>query len=268
MHAGTDRPDAPSHQGPTRPRTEQDRSGAGLHSARRPPSGSDDRSSEGEPSRPAVLTVPASPGAKLRRRPRQDPGVEANARLTGVTAVVLLVLFAVEGLTVLRISTRPMLTAHIVVGMVLVPPVLLKLGSTLWRFVRYYTGNPAYRRRGAPPPLLRVLGPVLVLLTAVLLASGILLVLLNGQVRTTLLAVHKVSFVLWFVVLAVHVVGHLAETSRLAPRDFVARTRRRVRGASLRLWLVSTSLVAGVVLGAVIEPRIGPWLASGGIYPH
>ncbi|MDA8274154.1 MAG: hypothetical protein M0029_02100 [Actinomycetota bacterium] len=188
--------------------------------------------------------------------------------MTATTAVVLLALFALEGLTLVRINSRSMLTAHVVVGMVLVPPVLVKVGSTSWRFVRYYTRHPAYRRRGTPPPLLRVLGPLLVVLTVVLLASGVLLMLLNGQVRTTLLTVHKVSFVLWFVVMIVHVLGHIAEVSRIAPRDFVARTRRQVRGASLRVWLVSSSLVVGIVLGAAIEPRIGPWLASGGIYPR
>jgi hypothetical protein len=68
--------------------------------------------------------------------------------------------------------------------------------------------------------------------------------------------------------MVVHVLGHVVETSHLAPRDLVARTRRQVRGASLRVWLVTASLAAGVVLGAAIEPRIGPWLASGGIYPR
>lgn len=217
---------------------------------------------------PDLHGAPAPPTQRVRRRPRPDPRVESNARLTGTTAAVLLALFALEGLTLVRINSRAILTAHIVVGMVLVPPVLVKVGSTSWRFVRYYTGHPAYRRRGAPAPLLRVLGPVLVVLTAVLLASGILLVLLNGHVRTTLLFVHKASFVLWFVVMVVHVFAHVGETSHLAPRDFVARTRRQVRGASLRVWLVASSLAVGIVLGAAIEPRIGPWLASGGIYPR
>lgn len=262
MNADTDRSDLPPHRSPDRPGAERRRPGGRTEPPRRRPVDPDD------PFTRTFLDVPARPKRAPHRRSRRDPGVEGNARLTGTTAAVLLVLLAVEGLTLVRISTRPMLTAHIVVGMVLVPPVLVKVGSTSWRFVRYYTGHPAYRRRGAPAPLLRVLGPALVLLTAVLFASGILLVLLNGQVRTTLLLVHKASFVLWFVVMVVHVLGHVVETSHLAPRDFVARTRRQVRGASLRVWLVAASLALGVVLGAAIEPRIAPWLASGGIYPR
>ena len=93
---------------------------------------------DGDPHRP-----PDSSAQRVRRRPRPDPRVEGNARLTATTAVVLLALFALEGLTLVRINSRSMLTAHVVVGMVLVPPVLVKVGSTSWRFVRYYTRHPA-----------------------------------------------------------------------------------------------------------------------------
>ena len=61
-----------------------------------------------------------------------DERVEANARLTGMTALVLLLLLAVEGYTILRVGAD--LTLHVVIGMILVPPVLLKIGSTSWRF--------------------------------------------------------------------------------------------------------------------------------------
>src|SRR6516164_3578640 len=79
--------------------------------------------------------------------PREaDAAVASNARLTGATAAVLLVLLAAEGATVL--SVRSLLTLHVFIGMLLVPPVLVKIGSTGWRFVRYYRGSPAYRRKG------------------------------------------------------------------------------------------------------------------------
>ncbi len=63
-----------------------------------------------------------------------DEDVESNARLTGSAAAVLLLLLAIEGVTVLRV--RALLTLHVFIGMLLVPPVLLKVGSTTWRFVR------------------------------------------------------------------------------------------------------------------------------------
>lgn len=82
-------------------------------------------------------------------RGRAADGVEANARLTGSTAAVLFVLLAAEGVTILRV--RPLLSWHVFIGMLLVPPVALKIGTTSYRFVRYYRGSPAYRRKGPPP---------------------------------------------------------------------------------------------------------------------
>jgi hypothetical protein len=101
------------------------------------------------------------PASRAERR--ADAGVAGNARLTASNAVVLLVLLAAEGVTILRV--RALLTPHVFVGMVLVPPVLLKVASTGWRFARYYRGAPAYRRKGPPPLLLRLLGPAVVILT-------------------------------------------------------------------------------------------------------
>jgi hypothetical protein len=98
-----------------------------------------------------------------RAERRTDAGVAANARLTATNAAVLLVLLAAEGVTILRV--RELLTPHVFIGMVLIPPVLLKVASTGWRFARYYRGVPAYRRKGPPPLLLRLLGPAVVILT-------------------------------------------------------------------------------------------------------
>ena len=85
---------------------------------------------------------------------------------------------AAEGVTILRVHR--LLTPHVFIGVVLIPPVLLKVASTTWRFTRYYTGAAAYRRKGPPPVLLRLLGPVVVILTLVLLFSGVGLLLVSG----------------------------------------------------------------------------------------
>ena len=191
---------------------------------------------------------------------RTDEGVESNARLTASNAVVLLMLLAAEGVTILRV--RQLLSPHVFFGMLLIPPVLLKVGSTGYRFARYYLGAPGYRRKGPPPALLRLLGPVVVILTVMLLASGVALLLASPAWSRQLLFVHKASFVLWFFAMTVHVLGHLAETARVAPRDWLRRTRRDVRGAGGRQWLIAASLVAGVLLGLAVLGRVGPWLAS------
>ena len=200
-------------------------------------------------------------GRAARRAQEADAGVAGNARLTAANAVVLLVLLAVEGVTLLRV--RQLLTPHVFIGMVLIPPVLVKVASTTWRFARYYRGAPAYRRKGPPPVLLRLLGPVVVILTLVLLASGVGLMLVRPSWLPLLLKVHKASFVLWFGAMTIHVLGHLGEVLRLAPRDWLRRTRRDVTGAGPRQWLIAASLVAGVLLGFLLLSRVGPWLAQG-----
>jgi hypothetical protein len=200
----------------------------------------------------------APSNARQKSSSAGDQGVEANARLTGSVAALLLVLLAIEGLTILSVGR--LLTWHVMIGMVLVPPVLLKIGSTSYRLVRYYAGSPAYRRRGPPPPLLRLLGPFVVVLTVILFASGVALLFFNSA-RATLLFVHRASFVLWFGAMVIHVLGHVFETARLAPRDYYWRTRRQVTGAGLRQWSIAASLAVGVLLGVLLVGRVGPFLA-------
>ena len=75
--------------------------------------------------RPARRSQQPARRAPLRRRPS---GVDGNERLTAGAAVVLFVLLAVEGVTI--VFLRPLFSVHVFVGMLLIPPVALKLGST------------------------------------------------------------------------------------------------------------------------------------------
>ncbi len=88
-------------------------------------------------------------GAAADAKDGSGDGVEANARLTGMTALALLVLLAAEGYTVVRVGAH--LTLHVVIGMILVPPVLLKIGSTSWRFPRYTSGHRRTDAKGRRP---------------------------------------------------------------------------------------------------------------------
>jgi hypothetical protein len=184
-------------------------------------------------------------------------GVDGNSRLTGSLAAILLVLLALEGVTILRVGS--LLTPHVFIGVLLIPPVLVKVATTSWRFVKYYTGDPDYRRKGPPTTILRLLGPLVVVLTLVVLASGVALVLLPGSMRSQLLVIHQASFVLWFAVMAIHVLGHLVETAKLAPLDWFRRTRRQVNGASVRQWVLASSLTAGLIAAVVILPYASGW---------
>ena len=190
--------------------------------------------------------------------PRVSPpsgGVDGNERLTSLVAAVLLLLLFLVGLTVpvANVQTR----LHVVFGVVVIPPVLLKVASTSWRMMKYYTGSFAYRRKGPPMPLLRLLGPVLVVLTLVLLFSGVGLVIgAPRSMRFELSQIHRASFLLWFVVTAIHVLAHLQETMRVAPRDFLRGARRRVRGSAIRSWTTLASVAVGIVCGWAILPYV------------
>jgi hypothetical protein len=188
-------------------------------------------------------------------------GVEANARITGSTGAVLLVLLAAEGATIPLV--HQLVTPHVLIGMMLVPPVLLKIGATVFRFARYYRGAPGYREKGPPPALLRLLGPFVVVLTVVVLASGVGLLLVPHRWLRMLLLAHKVSFVLWFGAMTIHVLGHIGDTARLAPRDWYRRAHSEIAGTALRQWLLVASVVVGILLGVLLVPRVGPYVHLG-----
>ena len=205
-----------------------------------------------------VLDVPREgergPRAALRSSAVRSGGSEGNRRLTGATAAVLLGLLAAEGVTLLAI--RPLVSAHIFIGMLLLPPIGLKLATTGYRFARYYTGHEEYRADGPPHTLLRLLGPVVVLSTASLFASGVGLAVLGPQ-GGVVLGLHKASFVVWFAAIGAHVLAHLLRVPRLAVADW--RRGDHLPGSSLRRWLLAASLVAGLVLAVATVHLAGPW---------
>jgi hypothetical protein len=169
-------------------------------------------------------------------------------------------MLAAEGVTLL--SVHSLLKPHVFIGVLLIPPVLLKIGTTTYRFLRYYSGAPAYREKGPPPTLLRLLGPLVVVLSATVLASGVALLFVGARLRSDALLVHKASFVVWFGAMTIHVVGHILETARLAPKDYYARTRKEVKGAGLRQWALALSIGIGVLLGAMSLGHINHFLTS------
>jgi hypothetical protein len=186
-------------------------------------------------------------------------GVAGNSRLTGGMAVILLVLLAAEGATIPFIGS--LLEPHILVGMLLIPPIALKLGSTGYRFVRYYSGRPSYVQKGPPPLILRLLAPGVVITTVALFASGVA-ALLAGPPSDTLLLLHKASFIAWVALMTIHVLGHLLELPRLATSDWRRHGPREARlaGAGRRIALLGASLLAGIALAAISVSAARPWL--------
>ena len=116
--------------------------------------------------------------------------------------------------------------------MLLIPPIMLKLGSTGYRFVRYYTGSDPYRVEGPPHTALRLLAPAVVLSTIALFATGVALITL-GPRSGSLVGLHKASFVVWFVAMAAHVLGHaLRVLDWLRPTGALETTCRARRFAA------------------------------------
>jgi hypothetical protein len=151
-------------------------------------------------------------------------GTAGNERLTVHTGLLLVVLFAALGVTIVGIGR--LLWLHLFLGLLLLGPVALKLASTGYRFMRYYTADRAYRAKGPPLPLLRGLAPIVVLLTVAVFGTGIALLLLGPSSRQPLGELHKVSFIAWIVMTAAHVLGHVPETADVL--SGAVRTRREV----------------------------------------
>lgn len=195
-----------------------------------------------------------------RHAPDRTGRADGNERLTAATGAVLLVLFAVEGFTILAIHR--MLTLHFFVGMLLVGPAVLKTGSTCYRFARYYLGDREYRRKGPPSPVLRLLGPLVVLSTLVVLGSGVALAF-AGPGRGPWLSLHKASFVIWFCVMTVHVLAYVPRLPRLLSADLPGRAmssaRQRLAGRGMRWALLTLSVAGGLVLAAATFHLAGGW---------
>jgi hypothetical protein len=221
------------------------------------------------------------PGAGVHRsgqpEPRGSGGAEGNERLTAMTGAVLLVLLAAEGFTIL--SLRQLLTPHFFIGMLLLGPVALKAGSTIYRFIRYYTGSTPYRRKGPPAPLLRLLGLVIIASTTGVFGTGIALAVTGPAGRQPWLFLHKASFVIWFCAMTIHVLAYLPRLPRLLASEArgtaAGETEGRpgpghgghgpaaLGGRGLRLALLAASLVAGLVIAVLTVHLAAPWHFGG-----
>ena len=202
---------------------------------------------------------------------------------------MLFVLLAVLGLTIVRIGQ--LMWLHLFLGLLLIGPLALKLGSTGYRFTRYYTGATAYRRKGPPPLPLRGLAPLVVLDTLVVFVSGVVLLLAGPSSRGDVLPIHKISFFAWLALISLHVLGHLPELATglvrhretrvavlaaaggappsAAPREPRRRAlgewvpAPRLPGSSGRALALALGLLCGVALAVALIPDFAPWVAHG-----
>ncbi|HZX54517.1 MAG TPA: hypothetical protein VFE86_07540 [Ilumatobacteraceae bacterium] len=178
---------------------------------------------------------------------RTGGGVVANSRLTASAGMILLVALAVEGITLFDVNT--MFALHAFVGLLLVPVALLKMCTTAYRFVKYYTRDQAYRRKGPPHPILRIIGPVVVISTVALLGTGVVLLAKGPRNSGTLVSLHQASFIVWVSATTIHVLGHIVETFRLTADDLRSDAADEVPGVAIRRVVLLLCVVIGLGLG-------------------
>jgi len=189
-----------------------------------------------------------------------DPGVAGNGRLTALASAVLVVLLFIE------IATTPALSAlvqpHVFIGVLLAGPLLVKLGSTGYRFFRYYAGAPAYVRKGPPRLALRLLAPLLVVTTLALMATGVALLVTGPDDPGPFVGLHNLTFVLWLPIFAIHVFAYVGRLPGLIAADRRGPQADVVPGRALRIDLNAGALLLGAILAIVALPAAAPWPSS------
>jgi hypothetical protein len=165
-------------------------------------------------------------------------------------------LLAAEGATLLRIDR--LVSAHVFIGMLLIPVVVLKLGSTGYRVASYYLHRRAYVEKGPPHPLMRyVVAPATVATTLLLFATGVALVAAGAHGGLLMLA-HKASFIVWLGAMGLHVLAHVLKLPAVLAGDWASS--RPAPGRRLRLLLVVAALAAGVLLAFETLPLAHSWI--------
>jgi hypothetical protein len=216
------------------------------------------------------LAVPSVELPRTRARRAKSVfggGIDGNELLTSMTGAFLILLLAVLGITILRI--HQLIWLHLFLGLVLIGPIAIKMASTGYRFVRYYTRNPAYRSKGPPEPLMRMVAPIVVASTFVVFATGILLLIVGPSGRGQYLFLHRASFVIWLGATAVHVLGHLVDLRRsLLPTRKPTGLSGSSPGAGGRWIALVGALVGGVVLAIALIPQFAPWTAHAAFLHH
>ena len=161
-----------------------------------------------------------------------------------------------------RVDRFPQESVHVFVGVSLSGPLVVKLGSTGNRFLRYYTGSPAFVRRGPPRLVLRVLAPLLIATTLVVIGSGIGLMVTGPRSAGLLLPLHGISVLVWLPLIAIHVFAYLWRVPRLVANDWSKQAGRSlVPGRGRRLGVNLGALLLGAIAAVLLLPGATPWIA-------
>lgn len=196
-------------------------------------------------------------------RARLRGGADGNEQLTAATGVVLVILLAVLGVTIVRIGQ--LIWLHMFLGLLLIGPIALKMASTGYRFALYYLGDASYRRKGPPETWLRLIAPIIVLTTVGVFVTGVWLLIIGPVHREPVAEIHKVFFIVWVVFTALHVLGHLPE---MPAQLGVGRTLGLGSGQTGRAIALAGVIVGGLVLALVLIPDFASWTSNPSAWHH
>lgn len=204
---------------------------------------------------------PERPPEQTLMNTKQHPSVAGNERIIALTGTVLLLLILLE--LVITVKLRALLSIHIFVGVLLTFPLFVKIGSTGYRFLSYYTGIPAFVRKGPPRPVMRLLAPFLLIASLGLMSSGILLTLLGPghPLSVWVLRLHALSVICWLPLLAIHVGAYIWRLPRQISADWRKHAHRFVPGRGWRYGINSMALLAGVGAALLLLPYTASWIA-------
>ena len=179
-----------------------------------------------------------------------------------------------------------LLTLHVFLGMLLLGPVALEAGSVGAGSSATTRGASRTGAKGRQCSLLRLIGPVIMLLTACVFCSGIMLAVAgpgDGNRGPLWLTVHRIGFIAWAFFITIHVLAYVWRLPRLlaaeargaampqGDTDGHAAAGRHARramevlgGRGTRLALLTASLLAGLVIALLTVHLAGNWEQSFG----
>lgn len=195
-------------------------------------------------------------------------GPDGNEQLTSANGVLLLLLLAALGVTILRIGQ--LISEHLFIGLLLLGPIGLKMATTGYRFARYYSRDREYVRRGPPEMWLRLLAPAVVATTLGVFATGVWLLIVGPAQRNPALLLHKVTFALWLGATGLHVLGHLPQMPRALRAENLTGTALEDGrlGGAVRALTIAGAVVAGLVLAIALIPDFSAWTSNPAIFHH
>lgn len=192
------------------------------------------------------------------RNAKEWGAVLGNERMTAYAGGILLVLLLVEVIS--AVNLHALLSVHVLIGVVLAGPLVVKIGSTGFRFLHYYSGSPAFVRKGPPHMGLRILSPILLVTTLVVIGSGIGLIMTKPGQNGLFFRTHAISVLVWVPMIAIHLIAHIGKVPNLVAGDWRKKTTEQSSGRRIRLWTNLGGLILGMIAAVLMLPVAAPWI--------